>query len=218
MEVVRVFETDRTGSIGGVTGAIRNQPYSEPKGLNRFLLAPGIGAIRGTFAGRLMGPAINFLPAANEESVQEVEWLPSCCVAYRREAFLKEQFPDTFEGYSFAEDVHLSSRVAKSYRVVCAGKARVFHHDLGKNTHKDWKALGKSMVLNRYAVMTDVLQRRSLRYFLQLAYFELFYTSATWIAAGLRKERLLMLNNLLSGKLAAFSEILRIRSHGRSIA
>jgi GT2 family glycosyltransferase len=209
-EILTVFENDTTHSIGGITGSIRNQFYSDPHGLNRFLLALCLGRFKGSYAGGLLGPAVNFLPAASEDGIQEVQWLPSCCVAYRRKAFFEEQFPH-FEGYSFAEDVHLSSRIAKRYRVVCCGKAGVYHHDLGKSTHKNWTALGKSMVVNRYDVMSNILNRNSFGYWLRLVYFELVYSSLTWLAAGRSRERLVTLKSLLEGKLAGFAEISKRR-------
>ena len=209
-EILDVFEKDTTHAIGGITGSIRNQYYSDPHGMNRFLLALCLGRFKGSYAGGLLGPAVNFLPAAAEDGIHDVQWLPSCCVAYRRKAFFDEQFPQ-FEGYSFAEDVHLSSRVAKRYRVVCCGRAGVFHHDLGKSTHKNWTALGKSMVVNRYDVMANILNRKSFGYWLRLLYFELVYSSLTWLAAGRSRERLLTLKNLLAGKLAGFAEISRQR-------
>ena len=206
-EVMKVFLSDPPEEIGGVSGTISNEVYSNPHGLNRFLLGFCLGQWRGSYAGKLLGPAVNFLPAGHPGAIEEVEWLPSTCTAYRRNVFLAHRFGEDFEGYSFAEDVHLSSRVHKTHRLFNTVRARVFHHDLGKSTHKDWKALGESMVVNRHAIMADVLGRNRIRDHARLLAFELGYSSLAWLAAGANSKRISILAKLLHGKLSGFLKI-----------
>ena len=205
-ELLNVFENDPQQQIGGVSATITNQTYSDPKGFNRLLLGCCLGQWHGSYAGRLLGPAVNFLPEDLPDTVQETEWLPSTCTAYRREAFLQHRFSE-FEGYSFAEDVDISSRIAKSYKLVNTTRARVFHHDMGKGTHRDWQTLGKSMVVNRYGIMTRTMGRTRLLDHLRLFCFEMVYSSATWLAAGASGQRLLLLSRLLRGKTAGFASV-----------
>src|SRR5713226_1412301 len=61
-ELVRPFDDDKDGCLAGVSGTIVNQTYTQPKGLNRFLLACCLGNFDACWAGRLVGPAVNFLP------------------------------------------------------------------------------------------------------------------------------------------------------------
>jgi GT2 family glycosyltransferase len=206
-EVMSVFQSDLPGEIGGVSGTISNQIYTNPRGLNRFLLGFCLGRWTGSYAGQLLGPAINFLPADEPNTVQEVEWLPSGCSAYRREVFMSYRFGNDFGGYSFAEDVHLSSRVRQTHRLLNTTRARVFHHDLGKSTHKDWKALGESQVVNRHAIMVTILGRNRLSDHIQLFGYEVVYTSLSWLAAGVTSARLAILVKQLRGKLSGFSKI-----------
>jgi GT2 family glycosyltransferase len=202
-EIFRVFENDPIGHVGGVSATISNQVYSDPKGLNRLLLGICLGGSKGAYAGRLLGPAVNFLPLDTPDTVQKTDWLPSTCTAYRREVFLKYRFLE-FEGYSFAEDVDLSSRIAKEYQLLNTTAARVFHHDLGKDTHRDWCSLGKSMVVNRHGIMVNTMGRHGLLDNLRLLWYEIFYSSLAWLAAGASGRRLRTLAQLIRGKISGF--------------
>jgi len=205
-ELLNVFKNDSLRETGGASATITNQTYSDPKGLNRLLLGFCLGQWHGSYAGKLLGPAVNFLPEDLPDTVQETDWLPSTCTAYRREAFLQHRFSE-FEGYSFAEDVDISSRIAKLYKLVNTTRARVFHHDMGKGTHRDWQALGKSMVVNRYGIMTRTMGRTRLLDHLRLFWFEMVYSSLTWLAAGASGQRFLLLSRLLRGKTAGFASV-----------
>lgn len=206
-EMLAVFLSEKDHRLAGVSGTISNQVYSDPKGLNRFLLGLCLGRFSGSFAGKVLGPAVNFLPADGGTPVQSVEWLPTTCTAYRREIFLAYRFESTFEGYSFAEDVQLSTRIARDYRLLNTTRARVFHADLGKDTHRDWVALGESQVRNRHLIMTRVLGRDTLSDHLRLFAYEIIYTSLAWMAAGTKSADLMKLASLIRGKVKGFLKI-----------
>ena len=202
-----VFHSDVSGRVAGVSGTITNQVYSDPKGLNRFLLGLCLGTFRGSYAGRILGPAVNFLPADGAVGAQEVDWLPSTCTAFRRDIFLAYRFERTFQGYSFAEDVHLSTRIARKYRLMNTTRARVFHADLGNDTHRDWAALGESQVKNRHLIMTTVLGKTGLTDHFRLFAYEILYTACTLVVAGLGKRSRRKLTELMRGKLRGFMKI-----------
>ena len=204
-EILAVFRSHGSANLGGVSGTISNQVYTDPRGLNRLLLGLCLGRISGSFAGQVLGPAVNFLPADGKDLVQQVEWLPTTCTAYPRDIFLAHRFEETFEGYSFAEDLHLSTRIGRAYRLMNTTRARVFHADLGKDTHRDWRALGESQVRNRHLIMTDVLQRNRLIDHIRLFAFEMIYSPIAWLAAGASAARVSTLAHLLRGKLRGFS-------------
>lgn len=207
-ELMAVFDADTESAVGGVSGTITNQVYSPPSRLNRFLLAICTGDWSADYAGRLIGPAVNFLPRDIPNTVQDVEWLPAGCTAYRRQVFLSHRFSPQFEGYSFAEDVHLSSRVRKTHRLLNTTRARLYHLDLGGSTHRDWRRLGESMVINRHCIMNFVLGRNRLRDYIQLFGYEIVYGSLTWLAGGVSPVRLVQLAGLMQGKLTGFWTIL----------
>lgn len=215
-EIVRVFEEDREKHVGGVSGIIVNQCYSPPSRLNRFLLRVFVGRLNGSYAGRLVGPGVNFLPEDRPDSLYQVEWLLSGCVAYRREVFLTHHFAESFFGYSFAEDVHLSARVGKWHALCCTTRARLYHKDLGGKTHTDWAALGESMILNRHAIMTDVLGRRRPADYLRLFGYELAYSTAALLWNGGRGFSARKVASMLVGRLRGAGKILAGRSPHRT--
>lgn len=161
-QVLQEFAADPEQKIGGVMGTIVNQTYGTPSSLSRYFFRIMAGRSMPSYAGKVIGPAINLLPEDVPDTVQEVEWLPSTAVAYRASVFREHRFGSFFTGYSFCEDLHLSARVAKTHRLLNTTKARLFHKDLGGSTHTDWFAIGRMQVINRWIVLTDVLERRSL--------------------------------------------------------
>lgn len=203
-ELVHPFYDDPDGRLAGVSGTIVNQTYSQPKGLNRFLLACCLGNFDKCWAGRLLGPAVNFLPKDVPEAVQPVEWLFSGGTAYRREVFEQYRFGDQFRGYSFAEDVHLSARIGREYRLVNTTRARFEHLDLGRSTHTDWKALGESMVINRRAIMRILGRNRRVDRLRLFAYEVLYGSLALAAQAKFRPQLLYRYALLVWGKLRAF--------------
>lgn len=211
-EIVRIFEEDREKHVGGVSGLIVNHRYSPPSRLNRLLLRVFVGRPKGSYAGRLVGPAVNFLPEDRPDSVYQVEWLLSGCVAYRREVFLQQRFAETFLGYSIAEDVHLSARVARSHRLWCTTRARVYHKGLGAKTHTDWAALGESVIVNRHAIMTHVLGRKRPADYMRLFGYELAYSTAALLWNGGRGFSLPKTIMMLAGRMRGAIKILAGRS------
>ncbi len=207
-ELVKPFENDPDGRIGAVSGTIVNQTYSPPGRWNRLALRICLGPLPQSLSGRLVGPAVNFLPEDRPDAIQEVDWLPSGCTAYRRAIFLLHRFPEHFEGYSFAEDVHLSARVAKTHRLLNTTRARLYHNDTGRETHRDWRALGESMVRHRHEIMTGILGRRRGIDYWQLFAYEIIYSSLAWLV-GVRPLRPSRLLALLGGKLKAFYALWR---------
>ena len=207
-ELAAPFESDSHRRLGGLSGTITNQVFTPLSRWNRIALELCIGPLPDSLGGRLVGPAVNFLPEDRPDTIQQVDWLPSGCTAYRGDLFLKHRFPEHFEGYSFAEDVHLSARIAKTHRLLNTTRARLYHHDRGRETHRDWRALGASMVRHRYEIMTEILGRRSRRDHLQLFAYEIVYCTLAWLA-GVRPLRPRRLVRLLQGKLMAFADLWR---------
>jgi hypothetical protein len=120
-------------------------------------------------------------------------------------------------GYSAMEDVHLSARVAKQYTLLNTSNARLYHKDLGGQTHQDWVALGESMVLNRHAVMVGVLGRTTPRDYLRFFAYEMVYGVVTSMAKGSR-QRSWPRRQVWRGKLRGFWKILRGKSPHRLLS
>lgn len=154
------FAEDRARSLGGVGATIVNQCYREPSPLFKRWLDFLADEPAPSYAGRVIGPAVNIWPAMGDGiSVLPVEWLASTCVAYRRTAFEREKFSEDFTGYSMGEDVHLSLRVGKAFRLAVATAARVYHNTQ-PSRFKTPFSISRMSVESRYRIMNEVLGKR----------------------------------------------------------
>jgi glycosyltransferase involved in cell wall biosynthesis len=174
--LVRLWSALNSDSqIGGVNAMITNQRYQSPGWASRFMFRL-MGGTDDCFAGRVLGPAVNLLPEDRDElpDTVPVEWLNTTCTLYRREALPVPPFPSHVTGYSMMEDLTLSATVAKNWTLLNARTARIFH-DSQPGSHKsDPVALAEMELVNRYYVMTQVLNRRGLRMLMKLALWESF--------------------------------------------
>jgi hypothetical protein len=129
-----------------------------------------------SYAGRVLGPAVNLLPEDREDlpEVVPVEWLNLGCTFYRRQALPDPPFPDHFKGYSLMEDVALSLTVSQRWKLANARTARIYH-DSQPGAHKsDPALLAEMQLINRHFVMTKILGRDRVSDYLKLALFEFF--------------------------------------------
>lgn len=211
-EVARVFEEDTAGDVGGVGGTV-NGGFVPPSRLNSFLLRVFVGREAGGYAGRVVGPAVNFFHASRPGAVEDVEWLSGAAMAYRRDVLLAERCWESFSGYSFMEDVHLSARVGRKYRLLNTSRARLLHKEMGKTSQTDWEALGESMVLNRHAIAMHVLQRRRLLDYARLLGYEFLYCTIAQTKNHTLPWPVYV--SLLRGKLRGVGRLLRGRSPHR---
>ncbi|MBL8227488.1 MAG: glycosyltransferase family 2 protein [Bryobacterales bacterium] len=213
--VVSVFDADHEGKVGGVTGTIANESFQEMSWFNTALLRLCLGVSRHEeFAGRVLGPAVNFSPRdLGDQGNQTVEWMAGVCATYRRNLFLEERFPEHYRGYSFAEDLHLSLRIARRARLVCSGGARLIHRDGGKGQARDWVALGNSIVRHRYEIMTSLLGKRSMGMKLRLLFYEGVYHALVVVREAWRTRD----GNLLKLQLGRMEGLARVLSPGYKV-
>jgi glycosyltransferase involved in cell wall biosynthesis len=162
--------------VGGVSAMITNQKYHEP-GAASLIIYRLIGGGRGPdYAGKIIGPAVNLLPAdrADMPAVVPVEWLNLGLTLYRKEALPSPPFDPAFKGYSLMEDAALSLVVGRKWKLVNARTARIFH-DTQLGSHKaDPVAVARMGVLNRDFVARRILHRKGLRYWSSLAVWAVF--------------------------------------------
>lgn len=167
--------------LGGVNAMITNQQYHPPGRVSRSVFTLLHGRRERSFAGRVLGPAVNLLPEDRDDlpEVVPVEWLNTTCTLYRRAALPMPVFDSVFTGYSLMEDLTLSVRVGRAWRLANVRTARIFH-DSQPGTHKaDVSALATMELVNRHYVMTAILGRRR-----WLDYFRLFVWEAFQMAVG----------------------------------
>ena len=170
----RAMESDP--QLGGVNAMITNQQYHPPGRVSRTVFTLLHGRREHSFAGRIIGPAVNLLPEDRDDlpEVVPIEWLNTTCTLYRREALPHPPFDSIFTGYSMMEDVTLSVRVGRTWQLANARTARIFH-DSQPGTHKaDVSALATMELVNRHYVMTEILGRRRWSDYARLFLWEAF--------------------------------------------
>jgi glycosyltransferase involved in cell wall biosynthesis len=173
------IESDR--QLGGVNAMIVNQRYQSPGFVSRAMFTLMNGKPEETFAGRVIGPAINLLPEDREDlpEVVPVEWLNLGATIYRREALPHPPFDAVFKGYSLMEDLTLSLRVGKKWRLANVRKARIFHHSQATAEKGDHAEMAKMELINRHYVMTEILGRSKMSDLMKLALYEAFQLAAS---------------------------------------
>lgn len=196
---------DSDQKLGGVNAMIVNQRYRAPGAISRFMFTLMHGRTEESFAGKVIGPAINLLPEDRDDlpDIVAVEWLNTTCTVYRREALPDPPFPELFSGYSLMEDLALSLNVAKrGWKLANARTARIFH-DSQPSPHKlDLGASAAMELLNRHYVMTQVLQRRTPVDYMRLLGWEIFMILSTTTSHPWRN-----LASVVRGKWKALREL-----------
>jgi glycosyltransferase involved in cell wall biosynthesis len=198
--------------MGGVNASITNQRYHPPGRTSRVLFALMNGGPEPTYAGRVLGPAVNLLPEdrADLPEVVPSEWLNTTCTLYRSAALPKPPFDSIFTGYSLMEDLTLSLRVGRTWRLANARTARIFHDSQPGDHKSDPVALSRMELVNRHYVMTRVLGRTGIMDYAKLAAWEAFQLLAC-AAHGQTRHRFLA---EVRGKIRAMREIIA----GRHVA
>jgi GT2 family glycosyltransferase len=197
-------------TIGGVGVTIVNQRYQPPGMLSRMLFTLLHGRHENSFAGRVIGPAVNLLPEDRDTlpAVVATEWLNTTCTLYRREALPNPPFETVFTGYSLMEDLALSLKVSQRWRLVNARTARIFHDSQPADYKSDISSLAAMELVNRHYIMTQVLGRTGIAAYCRLFVWESFQLAS----CILHSPRRLILCRTLFGKMKGIVEIWKSKS------
>ncbi|CAN5895240.1 hypothetical protein BH11BAC4_BH11BAC4_01150 [soil metagenome] len=163
-------------NIGAVNAMITNQRYHTPGKISRTMYRIMSGEKLSSYAGKCIGPAWNLLPEDGNDlpECSQVEWLNTTCTIYKKEALPDPVFTDQFQGYSLLEDVALSLKVGRKWKLYNARTARIFHNSQ-PGTHKNnILKLSKMELVNRHYVMTTIVQHTKFSDYCKLFLFELF--------------------------------------------
>jgi|ERR1051325_1077684 GT2 family glycosyltransferase len=192
--------------LGGVSAMIINQRYASPGRVSRTLFRLLHGQKAESYAGKCIGPAFNILPEDNSKlpRVVEVEWLNAGCTLYRSDAVPRPLFDRHFTGYSLMEDLALSLKVAEKWKLANARTARIYHDSQPADYKSNAAALAKMELINRHYVMTQVMRRNEIKYYLKLALLEMFGIVTPLVSGRAWKS----LPSVLLGKLAAIRVIM----------
>ncbi len=156
--VLEYFATMRPNEMGGLSPRIANQERNCPGRLTLAYFRLQAGYRDADYGGRLFGPAINCFPIFKEDGPQmvAVEWLPSTCLFLRADCFHRQQFPE-FDGYSYAEDVHLTARVARENPIYFLSQPSILHHSQTSEFKNDLAALTAGKLHNMAVIAREVM-------------------------------------------------------------
>ncbi|RMG37975.1 MAG: glycosyltransferase [Methanobacteriota archaeon] len=204
--IIRLWQCiTKDEQTGGVNAMIMNQHYTRPGKISRFMYWLMSGERRDSYAGMVIGPAWNLLPEPGDHLPECVpcQWLNTTCTLYRRVALPSPLFDEIFQGYSLMEDVALSVKVSRKWKLYNARKAKIYH-DSQPGTHKDDLFLVHHMELfNRYFIMTKVLRRTAPKDYCRLIIYELWS-----IFNSFRNlDNLRQMHRIICGKISAIKQI-----------
>jgi glycosyltransferase involved in cell wall biosynthesis len=176
--------------VGGVNAMITNQRYTPPGAVSRIMYRLMSGKKMDSYAGQCIGPAWNLLPEDRESlpDLVPVAWLNTTCTMYRREALPQPPFHRHFQGYSYMEDVALSLIVARTWKLLNARKARIFHDSQPGKHKSDAAALAEMELTNRLFIMEKILSRTSFPDYLRFYFFQLYQVLTSIFNQSSRKN------------------------------
>jgi GT2 family glycosyltransferase len=124
----RVFQADRAQVVGAVSGSIINEIGRPMSRRWRVRLLLGL-VPRHVEPGRyyLTATSVPYSLASPFSGVREVDIVPGGASAYRRDVFSSNRFSLFFDGYAQGEDVEMSLRIGKAWRLLWCGEAHVNH-------------------------------------------------------------------------------------------
>jgi glycosyltransferase involved in cell wall biosynthesis len=178
--VIRLWRALKSDSrLGGVNAMIMNQRYKPPGKISRLLFTLMHGRCEESFAGRVIGPAVNLLPEDRDDlpEIVRVDWLNTTCTLYRRDVLPSPPFDSVFTGYSLMEDVALSLKVGRAWKLANARTARIYHDSKAASYKADTTEIARMQLVNRHYVMTEILHRCRIADYLRLFVWELFQLS-----------------------------------------
>ena len=149
------FAEDTSNSLGAVCGSIVNE-MGKPMSL-RWRLRLLLGLVPRRLASGRYDETATSVPRATVapfEGLREVDMVPGGAVAYRRRVLEESRFSLFFDGYAQGEDLEMSLRIGRHWRLAWCGDAHVNHfHAAGGRP--DTFAKGRMEVRNR-----DFIRRR----------------------------------------------------------
>ena len=160
-KMVTPFEQDDTGRLGGMGVLLKNELAHPPSPRAKRWFDMLADEVLPDYGGRVIGPAVNFYVSPTTDGrIVEVMWLNAGCTIYRRTAFAEERFGERFIGYSFMEDVDLSLRVARKWKLRVHTGAMAFHDSQPSHFKTPFRKARMS-IENRYYVMTETMKKTS---------------------------------------------------------
>ena len=145
-EALLRFWEEAPEGLGGAGFNWVNHPPLYARGFKSLRITSRLGLYDSAKGAVLRSGFQTTTPGIERDSY--VRWLPSGAVVYSRKVLAEYSFDEWFESYSYLEDLDLSYRVSKKYRLAIVAGAR-FHHYPSNLGRPNAYLFGKKEVLNR---------------------------------------------------------------------
>jgi len=191
----------KNSQIGGVSSFIENQQFREPGNYSRWIykLSGGIGIK--DYGGKCFGPLINIYPRpwSHGPEFAECDWLNAGCTLYLRAALPSPSFEANFTGYSFMEDLALSRRVRKRWKIGMARDARYFHHTRPAPYKNNTGRLQQMGLENKHHILCAVEGWSALEAALAITWLELLLLPAKLRQMVIQPKDIVVISGSLRG-------------------
>lgn len=174
LALVEALEADQ--ALGGASALITNQQYHPLGNVSRAFYSWLNGGPMEDFSGRCIGPAVGFLPwdRPGRAEVEPVDWMPTTCAMYRREALPDPPFDPFFKAYSLVEDMAMSLVVARRWKLANVRSARVYHDRVKGEIKSGAREFAIIELVGRHYITVRVLGKNTARDHALLAAYQLF--------------------------------------------
>lgn len=178
-----VFDSDPKKEVGAVSGSFLNE-LGRPLPLRwrlRFLLGLVPRGEPGKYYPTATSVPRSLLPPFT--GTRPVDMVPGGATAFRRSVFAKHRFSHFFNGYSQGEDLEMSLRIGRDWKLLWCGDAYVHHHHTpgGRpaSVHKGrMEVRNRFFIWKRYSPDARVIDK--IRFWLDIAYV-FFYDVASFV-------------------------------------
>jgi glycosyltransferase involved in cell wall biosynthesis/GT2 family glycosyltransferase len=146
VEALLRFWENEPEDLGGASCHLVNHPKMYARRLKSLWPVARLG-LYDLRKGAVLPSGIHTMMLDIEEAAY-VQWLATGAVAYSRRVLAEFAFDEWFQSYSYLEDLDLSYRVGKKYRLAVVAGARYCHYP-SSTGRPDPYIFGKKEVLNR---------------------------------------------------------------------
>ena len=150
-EMYRVFAQDAERRVGALGGAVLNEMDKPIPRRWQWRLRLGLTPRVEPMTYHASGTSTPKGLMKRFHGVRPVDVLPGCAFTFRREVFNRHRFSGFFYGYSQGEDLEMSLRVRRDWKVLCCGDAHLLHHSAPSGRPASF-AKGRMEIRNRFFI------------------------------------------------------------------
>lgn len=152
LESMLAFWANAPFDLGGAAFNMVNHPEPAMPRIKRCSVVKALGIYTGQ-PGRVTRGGWQTMIGFVTNNIQ-VDWLSSCAVVWRSEILRTARFDEFFSGYSYLEDLELSYKIGRRWRLAVVAGARYCHYpSVIRHVHQ--YSFGKTEVRNRLYFVTQ---------------------------------------------------------------